>query len=102
MIADRVTGGDGGTPLASVLGVSSRDRGHGRVELRRLQVTNVAGLDFPTPPRRSAAPAGSARPAAAPGARSPWTRSPACPSTSKPCSAGRLSSRALGGQDQLH
>jgi hypothetical protein len=33
--------------LASVLGVSSRDRGHGRVELRRLQVTTVAGLDFP-------------------------------------------------------
>jgi hypothetical protein len=33
--------------LASVLGVSSRDRGHGRVELRRLQVTSVAGLDFP-------------------------------------------------------
>jgi hypothetical protein len=25
----------------------SRDRGHGRVELRRLQVTTVAGLDFP-------------------------------------------------------
>ena len=24
-----------------------RDRGHGRVELRRLQVTTVAGLDFP-------------------------------------------------------
>jgi predicted transposase YbfD/YdcC len=25
----------------------TRDRGHGRVELRRLQVTTVAGLDFP-------------------------------------------------------
>jgi hypothetical protein len=25
----------------------TRDRGHSRVELRRLQVTTVAGLDFP-------------------------------------------------------
>ncbi|HYS35532.1 MAG TPA: ISAs1 family transposase, partial [Pseudonocardiaceae bacterium] len=25
----------------------TRDRGHGRVETRRLQVTTVAGLDFP-------------------------------------------------------
>jgi hypothetical protein len=25
----------------------TRDRGHGRVELRRLQVTTAAGLDFP-------------------------------------------------------
>jgi Transposase DDE domain len=25
----------------------TRDRGHGRVELRRLQVTTIAGLDFP-------------------------------------------------------
>jgi hypothetical protein len=39
----------------------TRDRGHGRVELRRLQVTTVAGLDFPTPPRRSGSPAGSGR-----------------------------------------
>ncbi|HEV8648842.1 MAG TPA: ISAs1 family transposase [Actinomycetes bacterium] len=41
----------------------TRDRGHGRVETRRLQVTTVpaAGLDSPTPPRRSAAPAGSGR-----------------------------------------
>jgi hypothetical protein len=46
-IADRVTGGEGGTPLASVLGVSGRDRGHGRVELRRLPVSNVAGFGFP-------------------------------------------------------
>jgi predicted transposase YbfD/YdcC len=37
------------------------DRGHGRAEIRRLQVTTVAGLDFPTPPRRSASPAGSGR-----------------------------------------
>jgi hypothetical protein len=25
----------------------TRDRGHGRIETRRLQVTTVAGLDFP-------------------------------------------------------
>jgi hypothetical protein len=25
----------------------THDRGHGRVEIRRLQVTTVAGLDFP-------------------------------------------------------
>jgi len=25
----------------------TRDRGHGRVEIRKLQVTTVAGLDFP-------------------------------------------------------
>jgi len=36
----------------------TRGCGHGRVKLRRLQVTTVAGLDFPTPPRRSASPAG--------------------------------------------
>jgi predicted transposase YbfD/YdcC len=46
----------------------TRDRGHGRVELRRLQVTTVAGLDSPTPPRRSASPAASAPCAAAAGA----------------------------------
>ena len=46
----------------------TRDRGHGRVGLRRLQVTTVAGLDFPTPPRRSASPDASGRiPAAAGG-----------------------------------
>jgi predicted transposase YbfD/YdcC len=39
----------------------TRDRGHGRVETRRLQVTTVAGLGSPTPPRRCASPAGSAR-----------------------------------------
>ena len=39
----------------------TRDRGHHRVEVRRLQVTTVAGLDFPTPPRPSASPAGSGR-----------------------------------------
>jgi predicted transposase YbfD/YdcC len=33
----------GGIPIAD----HTRDRGHGRVELRRLQVTTVAGLDFP-------------------------------------------------------
>jgi predicted transposase YbfD/YdcC len=55
------------------------DRGHGRVETRRLQVTTVAGLDFPTPPRRCASPAGSG-PCTA-GAGGPWwcTRSPASP-----------------------
>jgi hypothetical protein len=37
----------------------TRDRGH--VELRRLQVTTVAGLDSPTPPRRCGSPAGSGR-----------------------------------------
>jgi hypothetical protein len=37
----------------------TRDRGHHRVELRRLQVTTVAGLDFPTPPRPCGSPAGS-------------------------------------------
>jgi hypothetical protein len=26
---------------------TTRDRGHGRVEIRRLQVTTIAGLDFP-------------------------------------------------------
>jgi predicted transposase YbfD/YdcC len=36
----------------------TRDRGHGRVETRRLQVTTVDGLDFPTPPRRCGSPAG--------------------------------------------
>jgi len=35
----------------------TRDRGHGRVEIR-LQVTTVPGLDSPTPPRRSASPGG--------------------------------------------
>ena len=25
----------------------TRDRGHGRAEIRRLQVTTIAGLDFP-------------------------------------------------------
>ena len=39
----------------------TRDRGHGRVETRRLQVTTIAGLDFPTPPRPCGSPAGSAR-----------------------------------------
>ena len=39
----------------------THDRGHGRVEIRRLQVTTVAGLDFPTPPRPSAPPAASGR-----------------------------------------
>jgi predicted transposase YbfD/YdcC len=34
----------------------TRDRGHGRVELRRLQVTTVAGLDFP---HATQAPCGS-------------------------------------------
>jgi predicted transposase YbfD/YdcC len=46
----------------------TRDRGHGRVELRRLQVATVAGLGFPTPPRRSASFAGSGPCAAAAGA----------------------------------
>jgi predicted transposase YbfD/YdcC len=46
----------------------TRNRGHARVELRRLQVTTIAGLDFPTPPRRSASPAGSGPCAAAAGA----------------------------------
>jgi hypothetical protein len=41
--------------------IRTRDRGHGRIELRRLQVTTVAGLDFPTPPRPCASPAGSGR-----------------------------------------
>jgi predicted transposase YbfD/YdcC len=39
----------------------TRDRGHGRVETRRLQVTAVAAWTSPTPPRRSASPAGSGR-----------------------------------------
>jgi Transposase DDE domain len=47
----------------------TRDRGHGRVEVRRLQVTTIAGLDFPTPPRPCGSPAGSGRLAAAAGAR---------------------------------
>jgi predicted transposase YbfD/YdcC len=38
-----------------------RDHGHGRTELRRRQVTTVAGLASLTPPRRSASPAGSGR-----------------------------------------
>jgi hypothetical protein len=46
---------------------TTRDRGHGRVEIRRLQVTTVAGLGFPTPPRRSGSPAASAACAAGAG-----------------------------------
>src|SRR4029450_4145873 len=59
----------------------TRDRGHGRVELRRLQVTTVAGLDFPhatqairTPPRRppqAPTAAGLASPPAPQATRSP-------------------------------
>jgi predicted transposase YbfD/YdcC len=52
----------------------TRDRGHGRVETRRLQVTTVAGLDFPTPPRRCASPAGSARSTTCAGGPWPSTR----------------------------
>ena len=46
----------------------TRNRGHGRVESRRLQVATVADLDFPTPPSRSASPAGSDPCAASAGA----------------------------------
>jgi hypothetical protein len=46
----------------------TRHRGHGRVEVRRLQVTTVAGLGFLVPPRRSGSPDGSAPLAAAAGA----------------------------------
>jgi predicted transposase YbfD/YdcC len=46
----------------------TRDRGHHRMELRRLQVTTVAGLDFPTPPKRFASPARSGPCTAAAGA----------------------------------
>jgi predicted transposase YbfD/YdcC len=46
----------------------TRDRGHHRVELRRLQVVTVAGLGFLTPPRRSASPVASGRSPAAAGA----------------------------------
>jgi hypothetical protein len=41
-----------------------RDRGHGRVETRRLQVTTVAGLDFPHATQARGSPAGPGRPAA--------------------------------------
>jgi predicted transposase YbfD/YdcC len=58
---------------------TTRDRGHGRVEARQLQVTTVAGLGFPTPPRRSASLAASGRCAAAARAPSWCTRSPASP-----------------------
>jgi predicted transposase YbfD/YdcC len=61
-------------PLAD----QTRDRGHHRVELRRLQGTTVAGLDFPTPPRPSASPAKSG-PAPPPLAPSRCTRSPTSP-----------------------
>jgi hypothetical protein len=79
-IADWVTDGDGGTPgtLAGVLGTGSRDRG--QVELRRLQVTTVAGLDFPRATQAIRGTAGSARAAAASGARSPWTPVTSLPS----------------------
>ena len=46
----------------------TRDRGHHRMELRRLQVTTVAGLDFPPPPRRFASPDRSGTCTAAAGA----------------------------------
>jgi hypothetical protein len=42
--------------------VQTHDRGHGRVEIRRLQVTTVAGLDFP--PRHPGGPDHAPRPAA--------------------------------------
>jgi hypothetical protein len=98
-----VAGGEGGTPLASVLGVSDRDRGHGRVELRRLPVSNVAGFGSPHATQAIC----STRQVRQGGSRT-WrtvTVDPGHqpdPSTSKPCLSGRLSSRALGGQDQLH
>ena len=34
----------------------TRDHGHGRIEVRTLKVAAVAGLCFPTPPRRSRSP----------------------------------------------
>jgi len=46
----------------------TRDRGHARVELRRLQVTPSLAWTCPTPPRRSASPAGSGPCTAAAGA----------------------------------
>jgi hypothetical protein len=46
----------------------TRDRGHGRAEIRSLQTTTVAGLDFPAPPRRSASPDRSAPSTATAGA----------------------------------
>jgi hypothetical protein len=39
----------------------TRDRGHHRVEIRRLQVATVPGLGFPTPPRPSESPDESGR-----------------------------------------
>jgi hypothetical protein len=45
----------------------THNRGHGRAETRRLQVTTVAGLDFPTPHRPAKHPPGppTCRPALA-------------------------------------
>ena len=47
----------------------TRDRGHGRAESRRLQVTTVAGLDSPHATRSCGSPAGPGR--CAPGAGAP-------------------------------
>ena len=46
----------------------THNRGHGRVEVRRLQVTTITGLDFPTPPRPCGSPAASGPCTAAAGA----------------------------------
>jgi predicted transposase YbfD/YdcC len=77
----------------------TRDRGHGRVEIRRLQATTIAGLDFPHATqairitRRVRPLAGTS------GAPSPSTRSPTCtpprqaPPASPTGSAGTGASR---------
>jgi predicted transposase YbfD/YdcC len=55
----------------------TRDHGHGRTELRALQVATVPALAFPMPPRRCASPAASTTCAVAGGGPRPSTRSPA-------------------------
>jgi hypothetical protein len=100
-IADWVTSGDGGTPLAPwpacwapAAATAARSSSAG------LQVTSVAGLDVPRATQAiRGAPAGSARAAAAPGARSTWT-----PVTSLPihrAGAAQLAWRAPGSRPQL-
>lgn len=50
------------------ISVLDETRDRGRVEIRRLQVAIVAGLDFPMPPRPSVSPGESGTCAAAAGA----------------------------------
>jgi hypothetical protein len=57
----------------------THDRGHGRYEIRRLQVIPSDRLDFPRAAQASGSPAGSATRRPRNGAPSPCTPSPASP-----------------------